>query len=107
MMTSDLVDRVDHRVRVRVVDGGRSALAPTESPGPRILEALCEHREERLSVRDELGKEGIFEGIVGSSAALRGVLARAAKVAPIHSTVLITGEPRTFASGSPGRKTRP
>src|SRR5437870_3754161 len=40
-------------------------------------------------------REVMFEDIVGSSAALQGVFARLAKVAPTDSTVLITGETGT------------
>jgi transcriptional regulator with GAF, ATPase, and Fis domain len=60
-----------------------------------ILETLCQHGEEGFSVRTELGKEAIFEDIVGSSAALQAVFSRLAKVAPTDSTVLITGETGT------------
>ena len=95
MISSALVERVDRRMPVRGLDGARSALGPMGLWGPEILETTCEHREERLSVRDELGKEAGFEGIVGSSAALREVLALVAKVAPIDATVLITGETGT------------
>ena len=95
MISSALVERVDRRMPVRGLDGARSALGPMGSWGPEILETTCEHREERFSVRDELGKEGGFEGIVGSSTALREVLALVAKVAPIDATVLITGETGT------------
>jgi transcriptional regulator with GAF, ATPase, and Fis domain len=45
--------------------------------------------------REDLGNDAAFEEIVGSSAALRAVLARVAKVAPTDSTVLITGETGT------------
>jgi transcriptional regulator with GAF, ATPase, and Fis domain len=45
--------------------------------------------------QDELGHDDGFGDIVGSSAALRAVLERVAKVAPTDSTVLITGETGT------------
>ncbi len=45
--------------------------------------------------RDELGNDTAFDDVVGSSTALRAVLALAAKVAPTDSTVLITGETGT------------
>ena len=41
------------------------------------------------------GTDGTFEGIVGSSPALRAVLWQVTKVAPTDSTVLITGETGT------------
>ena len=39
--------------------------------------------------------EGSYEGLVGSSEAMRGVLERIAGVAPTQATVLITGESGT------------
>jgi formate hydrogenlyase transcriptional activator len=60
-----------------------------------IPETPCQHGEESFSVRAELGKEAMFEDIVGSSVALQAVFSRLAKVAPTDSTVLITGETGT------------
>jgi PAS domain S-box-containing protein len=50
---------------------------------------------ENLMLREEVDRNSMFEEIVGTSAALRAVLARVAKVAPSDSTVLITGETGT------------
>jgi len=50
---------------------------------------------ENLALREEIDQASMFESIVGSSSALRHVLARAAKVAGTDSTVLITGETGT------------
>jgi len=52
-------------------------------------------QEENLFLREELGEREDFGGIVGSSPALRRVLARAEKVAGTSSTVLLTGETGT------------
>jgi DNA-binding NtrC family response regulator len=52
------------------------------------------HRE-NLALRDEVDRTSMFEEIVGSSAALKRVLSRIAKVAPTDSTVLIAGETGT------------
>ncbi len=52
-------------------------------------------RRENLALREEIDKTSMFEEIVGTSPALRAVLARVAKVAPTDSTVLITGETGT------------
>jgi PAS domain S-box-containing protein len=52
-------------------------------------------RKENVVLREEIDKGSMFEEIVGASAALQGVLARVAKVAPTDSTVLITGETGT------------
>ncbi len=50
---------------------------------------------ENLALREEIDQASMFESIVGTSSALRHVLARAAKVAGTDSTVLITGETGT------------
>jgi formate hydrogenlyase transcriptional activator len=52
-------------------------------------------RKENVVLREEIDKGFMFDEIVGASAALQGVLARIAKVAPTDSTVLITGETGT------------
>jgi formate hydrogenlyase transcriptional activator len=51
--------------------------------------------KENLALREEIDHSSMFEEIVGSSAALRKVLAQVAKVAPVDSTVLILGETGT------------
>jgi PAS domain S-box-containing protein len=51
--------------------------------------------EENIVLREELGKTSMFEEVKGTSSALQMVLARAAKVAPTDSTVLIMGETGT------------
>ena len=52
-------------------------------------------QKENLALREEIDHSSMFEEIVGSSAALRKVLAQVAKVAPVDSTVLILGETGT------------
>lgn len=52
-------------------------------------------RNENLALREEIDHSSMFEEIVGSSQALRKVLAQVAKVAPVDSTVLILGETGT------------
>jgi PAS domain S-box-containing protein len=52
-------------------------------------------RSENVALREEIDKASMFEEIVGTSAALKGVLSRISKVAPSDSTVLITGETGT------------
>jgi formate hydrogenlyase transcriptional activator len=52
-------------------------------------------RRENLALREEIDRSSMFEEIVGSSEALRRVLAQVAKVAPTDSTVLILGETGT------------
>ena len=51
--------------------------------------------EERLDLRDEVLSTSMFEEIVGSSDAIRGVTAQVMRVAPSDATVLITGESGT------------
>ena len=51
--------------------------------------------KENLALKDEINEASMFEEIVGSSDALRRVLALVSKVAPTDSTVLITGETGT------------
>ena len=52
-------------------------------------------QQENVALREEIDKASMFEEIVGTSPALRGVLSRVSKVAPTDSTVLITGETGT------------
>jgi formate hydrogenlyase transcriptional activator len=52
-------------------------------------------RDENIALREEIDQASMFEEIVGSSTALRGVLSQVAKVAPTDSTVLILGETGT------------
>jgi PAS domain S-box-containing protein len=52
-------------------------------------------QRENIVLREELGKTSMFEEVIGASSVLQMVLARAAKVAPTDSTVLIMGETGT------------
>src|SRR5205807_201032 len=52
-------------------------------------------QKENVALREEIDHSSMFDEIVGSSQALRKVLAQAAKVAPVDSTVLILGETGT------------
>jgi transcriptional regulator with GAF, ATPase, and Fis domain len=52
-------------------------------------------QRENIVLREEINKSSMFEEIVGTSSALRAVLAQVSKVAPTDSTVLITGETGT------------
>ena len=54
-----------------------------------------ELRKDNIVLRGEIDKTSMFEEVIGASAVLQEVLARAAKVAPTDSTVLITGETGT------------
>jgi hypothetical protein len=52
-------------------------------------------RKENLALREEIDHSSMFEEIVGSSEAIRGVLSQVTKVAKTDSTVLILGETGT------------
>jgi PAS domain S-box-containing protein len=52
-------------------------------------------QNENIALREEILRSSMFEEIVGSSEALRKVLAQVSKVAPTDSTVLILGETGT------------
>src|SRR5438876_2170958 len=52
-------------------------------------------RNETVALREEIVRSSMFEEIVGSSEALRKVLAEVSRVAPTDSTVLIQGETGT------------
>src|SRR5229473_3117720 len=52
-------------------------------------------KNENVALREEIDRDLMFEEIVGSSDAIRKVLAQVAKVAPTDSTVLISGETGT------------
>jgi formate hydrogenlyase transcriptional activator len=77
-------------------DGGniirRYATATDIDDRKRAEERL---KKENVALREEIGKAAMFEEIVGSSAALKEVLARISQVAPTDATVLLTGETGT------------
>jgi transcriptional regulator with GAF, ATPase, and Fis domain len=52
-------------------------------------------QRENVVLREEVDAASMFEEIVGTAPALRGVLSRVSKVAPADTTVLITGETGT------------
>jgi formate hydrogenlyase transcriptional activator len=52
-------------------------------------------QQENIALREEIDRASMFEEIVGTSPVLRVVLSRISKVAPIDSTVLVTGETGT------------
>src|SRR5712691_1588939 len=52
-------------------------------------------RNETVALREEIVRSSMFEEIVGSSEALRKVLAQVSRVAPTDSTVLIQGDTGT------------
>jgi transcriptional regulator with GAF, ATPase, and Fis domain len=67
----------------------------TEKAFQEIKALKDELYKENMVLREEVDKISMFEEVVGTSPVLQAVLARAAKVAPTDSTVLITGETGT------------
>jgi PAS domain S-box-containing protein len=68
-------------------------VASTDIDERKRAEERLQH--ENVALREEIDKTSMFEEIVGTSPALKGVLSRISKVAPSDSTVLITGETGT------------
>ena len=60
-----------------------------------IIELREQLSKEKLYLEDEIRSEHGFEGIIGRSSAIRGVLRKIETVAPTDSTVLIYGETGT------------
>jgi transcriptional regulator with GAF, ATPase, and Fis domain len=52
-------------------------------------------KDDNVVPRGEVAKDSMFEEIIGTSAGLRSVFSRVAKVAPTDATVLLTGETGT------------
>ena len=87
-----------------LVEFGGTTIDVTEQVQARIeLENAFEEirrlkdrlQDENLALKEEIAQASMFEEIVGTSRALRQVLALAVKVAPTNSSVLITGETGT------------
>jgi formate hydrogenlyase transcriptional activator len=68
-------------------------LAATDIEEHKLTEERLLH--ENIALREEIDKTSMFEEIVGNSQALQKVLSRVSKVAPMDSTVLVTGETGT------------
>lgn len=68
-------------------------ISATDIEDRRQAEDRLKH--ENVALREEIDKASMFEEIVGTSGAIRGVIERVSKVAPMDSTVLITGETGT------------
>ena len=71
------------------------ATAGTERASAEIQGLKDRLPSESIVLREEIDKTSMFEEIVGASPPLRAVLSHVSKVAPTHSTVLITGETGT------------
>ena len=85
------------RLAAAVIDAvaARGSREAFETAGDEIRALTEQLRSENIALREEVDKTSMFEEIVGASAPLRAVLSQVSKVAPTHSTVLITGETGT------------
>ena len=81
-----LVTDIDERKRAE------NALEKAYEEIRRLTDRL---RDENVMLRQQIDQAFMFEEIVGSSPALKGVLASVIQVAPTDSTVLISGETGT------------
>jgi PAS domain S-box-containing protein len=84
----------DHCGNVEFV-GAVMDVTATKKAFQEIKALKDELYKENIVLREEVDKSSMFEEVVGTSPVLQAVLARAAKVAPTDSTVLITGETGT------------
>ena len=90
--SGELVELVGSIMDVTDQYHSRTAL---EKAFREIKQLKDELYRENLALKEEIDQASMFEEIVGTSQALRRVLAQVAKVAPTDSTVLITGETGT------------
>jgi formate hydrogenlyase transcriptional activator len=75
---------------------GQIAIAVSNASAYSRIETLnARLAQQKLYLEDEIRTDGLFEEIIGRSAALRRVLREIETVAPTDSTVLITGETGT------------
>jgi transcriptional regulator with GAF, ATPase, and Fis domain len=88
-MTFDCVEIVDRPAGFGI-PGGELGLG-----GHRPVRSGTQPIEETLPLRHEIDERFLFEGLVAASPALQAALFRVTKVAPMDSTVLITGETGT------------
>jgi len=83
----ELTDGLEIQVRVRTEE-----LEQRNKEVTQLQEPLF---KENIVLREEIDKASMFEEIVGSSEALRKILAQVSRVAPSDSTVLLLGETGT------------
>ena len=77
------------------IDKRKRAEAQLEKAFEEIKRLKDRLHDENVALREEIDQAFMFEEIVGSSPALKTVIASIVKVAPTDSTVLITGETGT------------
>jgi PAS domain S-box-containing protein len=77
------------------IEDSKRASAALETAFAEIKKLKDQLVEENILLKEEIDRASMFEEIVGESPTLQVVLSRVAKVAPIDSTVLVTGETGT------------
>jgi transcriptional regulator with GAF, ATPase, and Fis domain len=77
------------------VTAARESRLALEKAYAEIQRLKDQLQRENIVLREEIDKTSMFEEIVGTSPPLRTVLSHVSKVAPMDSTVLITGETGT------------
>src|SRR5260370_10190230 len=88
-------DRVRPNSEISIIGSSANLVAmkrPEAEPRSELYVDLDQYLESQRHAPEGRNE---FEGIVGSSRAIRGVLDQIRIVAPTHSTVLIEGETRT------------
>ena len=83
----ELTDGLEIQVRVRTEE--------LEQRNKEVTQLQEQLFKENIVLREEIDKASMFEEIVGSSEALRKILAQVSRVAPSDSTVLLLGETGT------------
>jgi len=83
----ELTDGLEIQVRIRTEE--------LEQRNKEVKQLQEQLYKENIALREEIDKASMFEEIVGSSEALRKILAQVSRVAPSDSTVLILGETGT------------
>src|SRR5258705_8503071 len=94
-MTTDLREMVGNAARPALYGVGRWSQGP-DAERARAVSSFVrdqDHAARALAPAREI--DARTDGIVGDSAALQAALARARKVAPTETTVLVTGETGT------------
>jgi transcriptional regulator with GAF, ATPase, and Fis domain len=91
----ELTGATEYVGAVTDVTAAKESRQTLERAYTEIQELKEQLQKENIVLREEIDRSSIFEEIVGESQALQTVLARVAKVAPVDSTVLVTGETGT------------
>jgi len=86
---------VEYVGAVMDVTAAKESRHALEKAYAEIQELKEQLQRENIVLREEVDKTSMFEEIVGSSPPLKTVLSHVSKVAPMDSTVLITGETGT------------